>query len=219
MKQVPRNTKKQSRFQLRHRSSTSADVLNEKGEMIMEGYINKRGKNKKSFDTRWFVLYDSNLLEYYQDPDGPITSKPNGSIDLYLATGIKENNKFKNTFNLFTPKRNFLLKVQDDTQYNRWINLLKIRIKPKILYKGWLYKKGDDKIRAKWKQRYFVLCQIKSIDYEIRYYEDENMTKYKGKIKGNKIKKIVIIQDLLAKKKYSKQKPFELITENRTYSC
>ena len=67
---------------------------------------------------------------------------------------------------------------------NDWIDYIRSLVFGNTIFQGWLIKRGDT--FKTWKKRYFVLSDTKLL----RYYEDEQQTKYKGTINVNDIKQI-----------------------------
>eukprot|EP01084_Bolivina_argentea_P155114 270341_1 len=194
-----------------HSFSTSV-VQEDKGHKIFEGYISKSGKLNTKYETRWFVLYSNNTLAYYSDSTATYEA-PLGEINLYTVLKLKENDNNHNIFHLITPKRTYDLKCNENDALDQWIKKIKLRVSPNIICKGWLYKKGE-KIKS-WKLRYFLLCEYE-LHYEVRYYENEKMTKYKGKINCDYIDDIKILPNTSIQK-YGKDKVIQLITQTRTY--
>ena len=194
-----------------HRLSTSfSAIAEEKGQKLLDGYISKRGQGNKNYQRRWFVLYTNNILAYYLTKSG-IYDKPQGEISLYTVTQIKEVNA--NEFQLITLKRTYELKCQLPDEQEEWLKIMKLRVSPNVPLQSWLYKKGE-KGRG-WKKRYCKLCEYE-LHYEVRYYEDEKCTKYKGLINCNYISNVKVLNDSSIKK-YGKNQCLEIITDHRTY--
>jgi len=150
-------------------------------------------------------------LEYYLSNSGITYDKPQGKISLYDVTKIKELNA--NEFQLVTPKRTFELKCNSFDEQEKWLRKIKLRVSPNVPYQSWLWKKGE-KSRG-WKKRYCKLCEY-DLHYEVRYYEDENCTKYKGLINCNRITDVKVLNDSSIKK-YGKSECLEIITDHRSY--
>merc|ERR1719458_1976910 len=105
-----------------HRFSTSV-ITEDKGQKVLDGYLCKRGKFNKDFQSRWFVLYSNNTLSYYQGPSSTYEA-PLGEISLYSVTKIKEESDHK-TFNIITPKRTFVLRCDVKDELDQWLKKIK----------------------------------------------------------------------------------------------
>eukprot|EP01084_Bolivina_argentea_P300408 518001_1 len=164
----------------------------DKISVIYQGHMLMKHKLNSNYEKLWFLFYSNNTLAYYSNLNNGITELPIGQINLYLVTNIKEqvNN---NTFHIITHKRTFSLRVINLNEYNEWINIIKLSVSPRIIFKEWLYKKkSENKLsnlgNKSWNLRYFILCHNYATKcHEMRYYEDEKCNKYKGYINCNDI--------------------------------
>eukprot|EP01084_Bolivina_argentea_P247388 413882_1 len=189
----------------------NSNTIKTKKLKVWDGYMHKKGRLNTTYQKRWFVLYSNNSLAYFQDSSSA-QATPLGEISLYSVTNIKEEQN--NTFNLITSKRTFTLKCNTKSDYNAWLNKIKLIIAPNIICRNWLFKKGEK--NKLWKSRYFLLCEYE-MKYEIRYYEDEYCKKYKGNINCINIDDIELLSETESKNKYGKDNVLEIITEYRTY--
>ena len=191
-------------------------IIPEKADIDKHGYMEKRGKLNKNWKKRWFVLYCNGSLCYYEHPENT-DSKELGEISLYNVNELKLTEN-ENIFSLVTLKRTFELKCDNKYEYQEWVNLIKIKLNPIIIYKGYITKRGE--INHSWKLRYFQLVkyQNKKNNIELKYFENDKLTKFKGVIECQLIYKINIISSKEeSNKKYGKDNILELMTEKRIY--
>eukprot|EP01084_Bolivina_argentea_P232451 391776_1 len=211
-------------------TSVVPEEQSQNNQKIYEGYMLKKGKFNTEFQRRYFILYSNNTLSYYDDANDELSSgQVNlytiinkdillGQINLYTIINIKQERN-TNTFHLITPKRTFTLKCEINNEFDRWIEIIKLRVFPKIICKNWFYKRGER--NKSWKLRYCTLCELIDFKkhYEIRYYEDEKCNKYKGYINCNDItiKDITFLPNATKLQQYGKDLLLELTTQQRIY--
>eukprot|EP01083_Nonionella_stella_P265880 900092_1 len=196
-------------------------IIPPKATICKHGYLEKRGKLNKSFRKRWCVLYENNTISYFEHPENT-NQTALGEISLYNVSqlDIHEDDNKENIFLLVTPKRKFSFKCYNKSEYKEWINILTIKLNPIVIKTGWATKRGE--IHNTWKKRYFVLVKYKNDNkiYELRYYENDKLKKFKGVIECKLLTKIdTLLPNESAQKYGSKDKIYilELITSKRTY--
>ena len=146
---------------------------------VHNGALLKKRKYTK-WKSRWFALYDSRKLVYYEDYLGFKRNIIIDDINLTQVTKVSEiNNKKidKNySFELVTPDRTYILGYKNKETLNKWIEVLKPYIFGDQIYEGWLIKAGENIRNRAWRKRWFVLSNFQ----EIRYYKDDKDDKSKG---------------------------------------
>eukprot|EP01083_Nonionella_stella_P044585 120028_1 len=203
-----------------HSHNTINTIHEDKGPKIISGYMFKKGKFNTEFHTRFFVLHANNTLSYYQDASDEDEASL-GEISLHSVYDIKEE-PTNHIVHLITTTTIHTLRCDDDEDYDRWIHIIKPIVYPKILYKGWLYKRGHrgNTQLTQWNLEFFVLCQLMDYaqHYEVRYYQDEKCKTYKGSINCGEITDIKLLPNgSVSLQKYGKDKILELTTDQRVY--
>merc|ERR1712228_560604 len=131
------------------------------GGRLYEGYLTKRGAYRKSWKKRWFVIYDTQEMRYYDDQN---REDPKGLIKLHevllMCPGDKDQYNQPYTIQLMTPDRNWVLATQSQKERDEWFARLEETIhgaKRLITsHEGYLWKKGTLKT---YKKRYFALSK------------------------------------------------------------
>eukprot|EP01083_Nonionella_stella_P010199 29129_1 len=156
--------------------------------VITKGYLMKQGTLlNKSFKKKYFILYQGRTLSHFETHG---CAKQIGEIDLShvsqitYRTNIKATSKCKYAFDVITPSKTWTLGCADQHECDEWVGHLRTSAFGNTLFTGWLHKRGG-KVQT-WKHRFFVLSDTKIL----RYYEDEDCTKYKGCIFLNDVIKI-----------------------------
>eukprot|EP01084_Bolivina_argentea_P163482 284404_1 len=149
-----------------------------KSSIIYEGQILKQGRYNRSWRSRWFILYSTRKLVYFADKNESIAMKPIAEIDLTQVENIindrSKDIQNKYVFELITQSRTFYLACLDTESLNLWNKYLYQMTFGTQIHTGWLIKKGD-RIQS-WRKRWFILNNL----HELRYYEDETQSKFKG---------------------------------------
>lgn len=168
--------------------SPRADVSSKK--KIHSGYLYKQGTmfNKK-FQKRFFILFEGRFLNYY--PSETAQSDLRGQINLDEVVALKQSdhkiddvNIYQHTFEITTKDRTYVLSAADPQSMNRWLDYIRSCVFGNVIHRGWLTKQGE--VVKSWKRRWFVLTDTKLL----RYFEDEQQTKFKGAINVQKISSI-----------------------------
>lgn len=180
--------------------------------VIHDGSMYKQGRINRSWRSRWFVLYDTRMLAYFNDQKESIAGlKPIAEIDLtkveYISNDRNKDVGNKFVFELFTSGRTFSLACLDMEELNVWMKWLNQTVFGNEIHHGWLIKKGD-RIQS-WRKRFFTLSDLK----ELRYFEDETQKKCKGIIDLNGVS-IIRHGD---KEQYGYEYSIEIITPDRTW--
>ena len=80
------------------------------GGRLYQGWLIKRGAYRKSWKKRWFVIYDTQEMRYYDDES---RKEPKGLIKLHevllMCPGDKDQYSQPYTIQLMTPDRNWVL--------------------------------------------------------------------------------------------------------------
>ena len=90
--------------------------------ITVQGYLNKLSPHSltKSTKKRYFVLSGENLFYYTSNTD---TNKPLGIIDMSKVEKVLRNKK--DCFSIVTPKREFVLYTQTESELIYWLNGLR----------------------------------------------------------------------------------------------
>jgi hypothetical protein len=93
------------------------------GQKVFKGWMNKRGDGVKTWKRRWFVIYDTKEMRYYEDRQ---RSQPKGAIYVYhIQTAVKVDaytarKKYKKTegalMELNLPERTWILQCEDEEE-------------------------------------------------------------------------------------------------------
>eukprot|EP01084_Bolivina_argentea_P149731 261537_1 len=137
------------------------------GKKLYKGWFIKQGAKTKSWRKRWFVVYDTLEMRYYENQKG---NNPKGAIMLTELTEINmilDNDKYpkhKQVMELITPDRIWVLSApsKDDRTiwFTRLCNLIEKNAKKKCfrlntLYKNYLFQYNEK--TKNWIQRYYAL--------------------------------------------------------------
>ena len=133
------------------------------GKKLYKGWFTKQGAKAKSWRKRWFVVYDTLEMRYYENQKG---TKPKGNImlneliQIIMVLNEDKYPKHKNVIELITPERIWSLSApsKNDRQlwYDRLCNLVGLyRLNP--IYNNYL-SQYDQKTNS-WTQRYFALTK------------------------------------------------------------
>eukprot|EP00002_Diphylleia_rotans_P015040 TRINITY_DN2912_c0_g1_i3.p1 TRINITY_DN2912_c0_g1~~TRINITY_DN2912_c0_g1_i3.p1 ORF type:complete len:120 (+),score=23.25 TRINITY_DN2912_c0_g1_i3:870-1229(+) len=100
----------------------------ENEEILIQGYLMKRGGFVKNIKQRWFILYKTKSLFYYRRPQTePTTFQLKGSIPLDGSKlGLLEF-KERPGFFIQAPGKNgrkFILQAPDDESHQQWVSIL-----------------------------------------------------------------------------------------------
>eukprot|EP01083_Nonionella_stella_P042805 115543_1 len=102
-----------------------SQALARNSHKIFEGQMFKQGRYNRSWRARWFVLYNTRKLAYYNDKKESIALRPIAEIDLTKVENIVNDrskgvqNKF--VFELVTSGRTFYLACLDMESLNLWV--------------------------------------------------------------------------------------------------
>lgn len=161
-------------------------------QKIHSGYLYKQGTMfSKKFQKRYFILYEGKILQYYASEIS--TKDCKGEINLSMVISINESkvknedndkNAYKHVFEMVTKDRTYQLAAEDIKSMNTWMDYIRSSVFGTKIHEGWLTKQGD--FVKSWKRRYFVLTDTKLL----RYFEDDEQTKFKGIINVSEIKSI-----------------------------
>eukprot|EP01084_Bolivina_argentea_P236594 397774_1 len=193
-------------------------TINEKNAIHNSALCKK--KKYTQWKSRWFALYNTRKVVYYEDYINFTKNKVIGQIDLAHVTKISDINEKqidkKYSFELITPSRTYILGCNDKYTLNTWIKVLYPFIFGKTIHSGWLIKSGENIKHSQWKKRWFVLSNFQ----EIRYYKNINSSNKPSKSKGmgtilltNVIRIGHCDTDMYSKYPYS----IELITKDRVW--
>merc|ERR1712228_496125 len=83
-----------------------------------------------------------------------------------------------------TKDRTYTLSAPDIKIMHTWMNYIRSSVFGTVIHSGWLTKEGQ--VVKSWKRRFFVLTDTKLL----RYFEDEQQTKFKGAINVQSISSI-----------------------------
>eukprot|EP01084_Bolivina_argentea_P176683 305699_1 len=132
------------------------------GGRLYNGWLIKRGAYRKSWKKRWFVIYDTQEMRYYDDES---RKEAKGLIKLHevllMCPGDKDQYNQTYTIQLMTPDRNWVLATENEKERDEWFNRLEETIhgaKRLITsHEGYLWKTGQ--VNKAWKKRYFALSK------------------------------------------------------------
>ena len=89
--------------------------------------MKKKGEKFKAFRERYFALYPSYILEYYQDEIAYRSNlDPKGCIDLSSARRIlnNEDRKRPHSIKIITDERDWILQCHSSNDRKEWINAM-----------------------------------------------------------------------------------------------
>lgn len=186
-----------------------------RSKKVYEGPLFKKGKIHTVWRHRWFVLYNTRMLAYYENQKESMGGafKPLGEIDLSLCIKLSDindrskDNNGKYIFEITSKSRTYVLSCIDLESLHIWNKYLSKYIFGDCIHHGWLIKKGEH--LHSWRKRWFVLSDIK----ELRYYEDETLNKFKGIIKLDDVN-LIRHGD---KETYGYEYTIEIVTNDRTW--
>lgn len=165
--------------------------------LVFEGKLLKRGKLNKAWKERWFLLYNTLILEYYPSKsDAQKNSNMCGAVDISqtfaidaiteysiilekeLPGKVKINRSLKSdrkyTFQLILESRTYIFAALDAKNFFIWINYLNECIFGGVIKHGYMLKMGA--VNKSWKKRYFVMNKYQ----QLKYYENKNARKHLG---------------------------------------
>ena len=173
--------------------------LNDDDEVIMQGYLYKKGNINKSWKKRYFFLVNS-YLYYFQKGSDDTRGKFKGKIDLSNVTraraSLSDAGLAAFEFDIITPYRTFHLKVDGGNDEDKlslmlhWIDQINVAAEEKqcslqvrkenekSIRNGYLSKRGF--FNSAFKRRYFLLT-----NQHLYYYTDDHTSvgaTLKGKI-------------------------------------
>eukprot|EP01084_Bolivina_argentea_P004498 8567_1 len=180
---------------------------------VFEGEMFKQGKFNKAWRSRWFVLYSTRKLAYYNTKKESVgLNAKYEEIDLTKVQSIVNDRskdvQDKYVFELNTGGKTFLLACADLKSLNEWEKRLVQMVYGREIHSGWLIKKGD-RIHSNWRKRWFSLSDHK----ELRYYDDDTQKKIRGTVDLSTVS-IIRHGDT---DKYGREYTIELITPDRTW--
>jgi hypothetical protein len=110
-------------FQFSEGNSPTNDL--EKNPVIREGWLEKKGQNRRNWNKRWFILRKG-LLSYYKTQD-PKTLK--GRVSLIrssLLTHAEKNGVEKpNVFAIRNPERDFIIRGKSLEEKEEWVQSIR----------------------------------------------------------------------------------------------
>jgi len=132
------------------------------GLRIFQGWLTKRGAYRKSWKKRWFVIYDTQEMRYYDDET---RREPKGVIKLHevllMCPGDEEQYSTPYTIQLMTADRNWVLASYSQKERDEWFNYMEecMHGAKRLVtsHEGWLWKKGQR--HQAWKKRYVALSK------------------------------------------------------------
>ncbi|ETO12390.1 Rho GTPase activating protein, partial [Reticulomyxa filosa] len=133
------------------------------GGRLHQGWLVKRGEMRKSWKKRWFVVFDTHEMRYY---DNEQNMTPMGLIKLHevllMCPGDEDQYTLPYTVQLLTPDRNWVLAAKSQQQRDEWLLRLKEAIhgaKQLVTsHEGYLWKKSFKKGTV-WRKRYFAMSK------------------------------------------------------------
>eukprot|EP01084_Bolivina_argentea_P276006 470828_1 len=131
------------------------------GKILYKGWITKQGEKRKTWKKRWFIIFNTKEMRYYEDNK---RAKPKGSIFLtnlltmrFIDDGIKYNQP--NILELLTPNRLWVLSTYNKQNRQVWWNRISSMLpnchQLSPIYEDHLFK-YDNNSNA-WIYRYFAL--------------------------------------------------------------
>eukprot|EP01084_Bolivina_argentea_P246449 412451_1 len=98
----------------------NSQANNRQSRKVYEGLLFKQGRINRSWKSRWFVLYNTRKLAYYNDKKESVAFKPISEIDLSKVDYIQERGKEgnKHVFEVVTGGRTYVLACLDTESLN-----------------------------------------------------------------------------------------------------
>eukprot|EP00924_Labyrinthula_sp_SR-Ha-C_P006125 snap_masked-scaffold_54-processed-gene-0.24-mRNA-1 protein AED:1.00 eAED:1.00 QI:0/-1/0/0/-1/1/1/0/703 len=194
-------------------------------EVLVEGWLEKKGFFNRAWRKRYFVLIPSGLYYFAEKPSEENRETHRGKIDSVVISDVNFD-KSLGTWEIETPYRNYFLRFEDkETEETKeiWVDeiekaitLVRYHIEKNLkeesfVKNGFLFKRG--RINKSFKRRFFVLTTRR-----LYYYTDVN-TNIGAVLKGKiHLKKVQRVESKSSDEQDSKL-PFEfkLVTARRTY--
>jgi hypothetical protein len=111
----------------------SGDSFPKEQQIVLEGFLDKRGEWNKAWKSRYFVLESSGKLSYFQsEAEKSTPAKAKGSIPINTGMTVKEGapSDGRNVIEItvpgsgLTPKRTFIIGCENQEMYAQWMDSL-----------------------------------------------------------------------------------------------
>ncbi|ETO29060.1 arfGTPase-activating protein [Reticulomyxa filosa] len=152
------------------------------GGRLFQGWLIKRGAMRKSWKKRWFVIFDTHEMRYF---DNQQNMQPIGSINLLqvLLMCPGDDDQYSlllpYTIQLLTPDRNWVVAAETEQKRNEWLSQLKESIDgAKQLVtsqEGYLWKQSSKKTKS-WKKHYFAMSKGWLFYFDSKFHCDKFKT-------------------------------------------